>query len=112
MIDNPYTYTVEKLTTALSVIVSHPGDARERLNDAFLCFHTLQERDFPPNLQEKWRQIIKEMTKYGPLLNHKGEAYRGSVENTMHHIRKRTASKIIKEIYKLYWAVSENEEYC
>ena len=111
MSNNPYDYTVEKLTTAISILVSHPGDARKRLSDAFSAFHVLQERDFPPELQEKWAWVIKEMTKYGPLVDHKGEPWRGSVENTMSRIQNRTASKIIKVIYELYWAVSENEQY-
>lgn len=111
MSENPYSYTVEKLTTAISILVSHPGDSRERLNDAFLSFHTLQERDFPPELQKKWVWVMKEMTKFNPILDHKGEPLRGSVENTMRRIQKRTASKIIKVLYELYWAVSENEEY-
>ncbi len=111
MSGNRYSYTVEKLTTALSVLVSHPGDARERLNDAFLCFNTLQDKDFPPDLQKKWQWVMIEMTKFGPLLDHKGAVWRGSVENTMRRIQKRTASKIIKVIYELYWKVSENEQY-
>ncbi len=29
----------------------------------------------------------------------------------MRRIRKQTASKIIKEIYELYWEISQNERY-
>ena len=111
MAANRYGYTVEKLTTALAVLVSHPGDARARLGSAFLCLHTHTEKDFPQELQGKWRWILKEMTKFGPLLDHNGQAWRGSVENTMHRIKNRTASKIIEEIYALYWDVSENQQY-
>ena len=111
MSGNQYRYTVEKLTTALSVLVSHPGDARERLNDAFFNLRMLQSRDFPPHLQNKWKWVMKEMTKFGALRDHEGVVWRESVENTMRRIRKKTASKIIKEIYDLYWEVSENEQY-
>lgn len=54
---------------------------------------------------------MKEMTKFGPMLDQNGGLLRGSVENTMRRIHKQTASKIIKVLYELYWAVSENEEY-
>ena len=54
---------------------------------------------------------MNELTKYGPLLNHKGEVRIGSVDNTMRKIRKATGSKIAKKIYELYWAVSENQLY-
>jgi hypothetical protein len=54
---------------------------------------------------------MKELTKFGPLLNHKGEVWIGSVENTMRKVRKATGSKIAKKIYELYWAVSENQPY-
>lgn len=99
---NCYGYTVEKLTTALSVLVSHPGDARERLNAAFLGFHALSEKDFPPKLQKKWQWVMMEMTKFGPLLDHNGKVWRGSVESTMRRIKNRTDSNIIKVIYELY----------
>jgi hypothetical protein len=111
MNSNRYDYTVEKLTTAISVFVLHPGDARARLNDAFLSFHTLQDKDFPPHLLKKWQWVMFEITKFGPLLNHKGDVWRGSVEHTMSRIHNKTASKIIKVIYELYWEVSENEQY-
>jgi hypothetical protein len=108
---NRYSYAVQKLTTALSILVAHTGDARKRLNVAYLSFHTLQERDFPPPLQKKWRWVMKELTKFGPLLDYEGRPWRGSVGNTTRRIRNSTASKIIKVIYELYWEVSENEQY-
>lgn len=108
---NPYHYTVEKLTTTLECLITHPGDARERLTAAFLALHTLSEKDFPPEHRKKWRWVMKELTKFGPLLDYKGDVWRGSVENTMRRVRKQTASRIIKAIYELYWVVSENEQY-
>ncbi len=104
-------YTVEKLTTALSCLATHPGDVRERLTSAFIVLHTLKEEDFPLEHREEWRWVIKEVTKYGPLLNHKDEVWMGSVKNTMRRVRKATGVKIAKKIYDLYWAVSENQQY-
>lgn len=106
-----YHYTVEKLTSAVDCLVTHPGDVRERLTCAFLSFHTLNENDFPPELRADWRWVMKELTKFGPLLNHKGEVWIGSVENTMRRVRKATGVKIAKKLYELYWAVSKNKPY-
>lgn len=106
-----YGYTVEKLTNTLECLAIHPGDVRERLTAAFLSFHTLRSNDFPPEYRKDWDWVLSELTKYGPLINYKGEVWRGSVTNTMHHVHKSTASKIAKKIYELYWAVSENQQY-
>jgi len=54
---------------------------------------------------------MKELTKFGPLLDYKGEPWRGSVENTMKKVRNRTGVKIAEAIYDLYWSLSENTEY-
>lgn len=111
MSENLHDYAVEKLTNAVLILISHPGDARQRLGDAFLSIQTLQASDFPPGLQGQWLWVVKEMTKFGPVIDYNGEAVRGAVENTMRRIRNRTASKIIKVINDLYWAVSHNEQY-
>ena len=111
MEQNPYAYTIEKLTTTLECLATNPGDARQRLTDTFLCFHMLTENDFPEELRKEWRQVIHEMNKFGPVMNIKGEIIRTSVENTMRRIRNATASKIAKRIYALYWAISTNVPY-
>ena len=108
---NRYHYTVEKLAGAIHCLATHPEDVRKRLTCAFLGFHMLTEKDFPPELQADWRWVMKELTKYGPLLNHKGEVWMGGVDNTMRKVRNVTGTKIAKKIYELYWAVSENQPY-
>jgi hypothetical protein len=106
-----YGYAIEKLTTALECLATHRGEVRERLMAAFLIFHALEEKDFPPKYQHKWTWIIKELTKYGPEQDCTGEVWRGSVKNTMRRIHRSTASKIAKEIYELYWNISANKPY-
>jgi hypothetical protein len=108
---NRYNYAVEKLTTALGCLATHPGDARERLLSAYVVFHTLRDEDFPSDQRDKWKWVIKELTKFGPSLDYKGRVQTGSVEHTMSRIKKRTAAKIAKAIYELYWVVSENKQY-
>ena len=111
MKQNPWGYTVEKLTNTLECLATHLGDARQRLLVAYPCFMTLRTHDFPPEYKEEWDWVWAELTKFGPIIDHKGNVSRGSVENTMHRARNSTASKIAKKIYELYWAVSENQQY-
>lgn len=108
---NQYTYTVEKLAGAIHCLATHSGDVRQRLVCAYQCFHTLTENDFPPELQSDWLWIKNELSKFGPRLNHQGEVYMSSVNNTMSRIRKATGTKIAERIYALYWAVSDKTPY-
>ena len=107
-----HSYVLEKLTNTVDLLATHPGDARARLKDAYLSFHTLTPDDFPPEHQAKWAWIMSEMVKFGPIISeYNGEVWRGAVENTMRRIRNSTAAKIAKAIYELYWALSSNQRY-
>jgi len=108
---NKYTYTVEKLTNTIECLATHPGDIRKRVTAAYQYFYVLNTDDFPPKYQKDWEQIIKELTKYEPILDLNGNVIIGKVKNTMRHMHNKTASKIAKKIYTLYWAVSENKQY-
>ena len=74
------------------------------------CAH-LRVEELPETNRKDWEWIKKEVTKFGPLTDYKGDIWRGSVENTMKTVRKSTASKIAKKFYQLYWAVSKNTPY-
>ena len=100
-------YADEKLSKAIRLLAVLPGDVRSRLLVAFNEFHPLKEDDFPPKLQKHYRWVIKQLTKRGPMLNHKGEAYRGSVENTLSHIRNSTGAKIADRLLMLHDEVAE-----
>lgn len=106
-----YHYAVEKLSVAIECLATHPGDVRERLMAAFLGFHPLTEKDFPPELQADWRWVMNELSKSGPELNPDGSTRVGSVERTMKLIRNATGARIARKIYALYWAVSENQPW-
>lgn len=112
MSQRQYTYVLEKLTNTVDLLATHPGDARARLNAAYLTFHTLTPEDFPLEHQAKWAWVMAEMVKFGPLVSEfNGEVWRGAVDNTMRRIRKSTAANIAKVIYELYWAISANQRY-
>jgi len=107
-----YDYCIEKLMNAIETLATHSGNVKERLWYVYLDIHMLQPQDFPKDLQNRWDGIIKSLTKYGPWVNEfSGEVYQSSVENTLRRIRKSTASKIAKEIYEIYWAISSNQRY-
>jgi len=70
-------------------------------------FHPLKEADFPPKLQKHYRWVMKQLTKRGPMFDHKGEVYRGSVEHTLSHMRNSTGSKIAERLLMLHDRVEE-----
>jgi hypothetical protein len=104
-------YVVEKLTNAMNSLALGPGDIRSRLVTAHQCMYTLSENDFPTGSQSDWRWIINQLTKNGPVMSPDGSVYMGSVANTMRSIQNRTGVKIATRISKLYWELSENNQY-
>ena len=106
-----HSYAAEKLTDALECLATLPGDVRDRLLVVYECFAALEESHFPRNLHNEWRWIVQQLTRYGPVLDHKGEVREGSVQHTMRRIRYSTGSKIALKIYELYWSVSNNTQY-
>lgn len=104
-------YCTEKLTDALSALISGRGDVRSRLVIAHRCLRTLTTSDFPQELQCEWNEIINHLTKYSAVKNAQGDVVIDSVQNTMKNIQNRTGEKIAKKIENLYWAISENERY-
>jgi hypothetical protein len=108
---NDYSHAVEKLTMVLECLATHPGDARERVASAYsMCSH-LRSDELPEKCRKDWEWIKKEVTKFGPLTDYKGDVWRCSVENTMKTVRKSTGAKIAKKFYALYWTVSKNRPY-
>lgn len=108
---NPYHYTVEKLTNALEVLATHPGDARERVAEAYTVCFTLQEDDFPPEQVTKWRKLMGEFDRFPPITGPNGKVYRGSVEVWSRRVRKSTGAKMAKLLWELYWSVTRNTQY-
>ena len=108
---NKYSHAVEKLTTVLECLATHPGDARERVASAYSSCAHLMAQELPEKCRKDWEWIQKEITKRGPLTDSKGDVWRESVKNTMRSAKKSTGAKIAKKFYELYWAVSENKPY-
>ncbi|MDD5681159.1 MAG: hypothetical protein PHI59_07960 [Candidatus Omnitrophica bacterium] len=103
-----YSYVREKLFDGVYLLAVGQKDVRRRLIRAYLACHTLRAKDFPEEFRKDWEWIEKQLTKYGPVLNHKGEVWIGSVENTMTIIKNKTGSKIAKKIFDLYCAMHKD----
>lgn len=57
-------YPKEKLTTAVSIMATHPGDIKDRLFKAFLEFHTIGN-EMPKPFRNEYEWIVQELTKVG-----------------------------------------------
>jgi hypothetical protein len=95
----------------MRTLATGKGDVRDRLLGAYMSFHTLNEKDFPEEFKKDWAWVMKQLTKYGPLRDYKGDVWLGSVENTMNRIRNSTGERIAKKIFDLGWELWTNEKY-
>jgi len=107
--DVPRADVAEKLTHALYILATGKGDARQRVRHAYLACLTLSGSDFPPELAKDWQSIAKELA---PAEKGKGVVV-GSLENAtrIRRMNSTAAARIAHRMWRLYWAVSANEEY-
>ena len=101
----PSIYAHEKLLTALESLATGPGDVRQRLFAAYQTFHPLTQSHFPPHLRKDFAWVLRHLKKREPIYDYKGRLQRGSVEETLRHIKNVTGSKIASRIYRLYHAL-------
>ena len=104
----PSIYAHEKLLAALESLATGPGDVRARLLAAFETFHPLTQSHFPPHLRKDFAWVLKQLKKCEPIFDYKGRLLRGSVEETLRHIKNVTGTKIATRIYRLYHALDED----
>ena len=104
----PSIYAHEKLLAALEGLATGPGDVRERLLAAYETFHPLTQPHFPPHLRKDFTWVLKQLKKCEPIYDYKGRLLRGSVEETLRHIKNVTGAKIATRSYRLYHALDED----
>ena len=104
----PSIYAHEKLLAALESLATGPGDVRARLLAAFETLHPLTRSHFPPHLRKDFAWVLKQLKKCEPIYDYKGRLLRGSVEETLRHIKNVTGTKIATRIYRLYHALDED----
>ncbi|MCC6151872.1 MAG: hypothetical protein IT461_16605 [Planctomycetes bacterium] len=113
MPENPYHYTVEKLTNVIDVLATHPGDARERVACEFWSCHMLREDDFPKKHRRKWMRFRQEIGKYSPVVLPEGVFLpgTGAIDVWARTVRKSTGAKMAKLLWELYWSVTQNTQF-
>nr|WP_321267170.1 hypothetical protein [uncultured Sulfurimonas sp.] len=97
-------YTLNKtkntLFEAISYLATAEGDLRARLKNVD-AIYSLESKDFPNELQGKWNDVIKLLTKF-PIENEDI----GITQSNLNRMQNRTASKISIMMVKLYQEIS------
>jgi len=94
-------YTYEKLSDVERELTLGPGDMRSRLLSAFRYLDRLCEEDFPGELKEDYRWVIKKLTVQEPWRNYKGEIKVDAVEMTLGKMQNKTGVKIAQKLLKM-----------
>ena len=102
----PKPYALQKLSDAVEVLATGPGDVRSRLYSAWLSFHTVSERHLPAELRRDLNWILHQISKT-PARN---KLDRGSVHATLATIRNATGVKIAKRILSLEQRLRERHD--
>ena len=103
-----YQYVKARIEEAVEELCIGCGDARSRVLNANEMMVSLFDMHFPDDLIADWKLIQKQMTKYGPKTNSKGDIIEGAVSHTMRKIQNKTASKIAQNIYNLHNNLQRN----
>ena len=95
----------EKLGSAVYSLAVGPGVVQDRLYDAFLSFHTLEDDDFPAELLDRWQSIYARLTRHADPAPLEDPHRRGDVQHTLERTSSNDASQIARDIYDLHYAV-------
>ena len=102
---------LERVTTAIEALCIGKGDVRSRLVPAMYEIAPLCDQDFPTELQDQFRKVMRAATKYDasdrdrrlPLYpSGSWNERQGRIEATMRRIRRSTGQKIAQSIWSLY----------
>ena len=102
---------LERVTEAVEALCVGKGDVRSRLMAATYLLVPLRDRDFPTELQNQFRKIMRDATKYDASdLDRNFPLYptgswndrQGRIEATMRRIRRSTGQSIARDIWSLY----------
>ena len=97
-----YFYAYEKFNDALHSLATGKGDVRHRLWYAYSHFHTVHNKHLPEQLQIDYEWVLKQLTRFGPVIGRDGKVLRGPVEETLNRIHNSTGSKIAERILHIY----------
>jgi len=91
------------LLEAIFYLATAKGDLRERLKSVDALY--LEDKHFPNELQPKWNQVLKILSKFPSERNQKGEII-GTIQTNLNKMKNTTASKIATAIVELYEEIS------
>jgi hypothetical protein len=92
-------YAREKIFQAERALCEGLGDIKERLKDAYMCFHPVRKEDFPDELRGDYQWVVEQLTSKSQLIARDSNlVVSGSVEQTLHFMRRTTAAKIAERI--------------
>ena len=90
-----------RLEIAVEALAVSGAHIRVRLVRAFESIHVFQSHQFPAgHLRSTFDEVVAAMTRFPAV----GDA--GSAQVTSHHLRKREAERIAKQIFDLYSRVA------
>lgn len=102
---------LERVTGAVEALCVGKGDVRSRLIPAIYKLVPLQDQDFPTELQDQFRKVMRAATKYDASdLDRSYPLYpagswnekQGRIEATMRRIHRSTGQNIAQDIWSLY----------
>lgn len=91
---DPYN-TIERLTNAIEVLVTHLGNAAERVELAIGYINKLVDRDFPENDAKKM---------FSEIVSYSNAAHLRTMSN-------KEIATVMKTIWSLYWKMTSNQLY-
>jgi hypothetical protein len=96
-------YTWEKLHSAVANLATSSHDLPTRLAEAYVySLMRLEPKDFPANLQERFQQLVNQITQWEP----QGDA--GLIPVVATHMAEDEARRLIGEVVSLYDEIARN----
>ena len=116
---NEFLHAHQRLSEAIFILATHPGDVRARLGQVFLAIHMILEDEIPVSCRNDWAWTMEQLVRFGPVYdkNRGGAVLIGTIENTMRRIKNSTGVKIAERFFKLqedvekYYSSPRSEEF-
>lgn len=95
-------YAEEKFLEAVQALTLGGGDIKQRLKDAYGCFHPVTDSDLPEHLKADFEWIKAQLLTKPPLVAQESQTIvSGSLEQTLHLMQRTTGIRIAERIVYL-----------
>lgn len=85
-------YAYSKVSEAVNILASHPGDIRKRLGAAYLTFCEASPERLPPHIRSELEWVREQLNRFPARYDE------GTLNATLRRIRNSTGVKIAKRI--------------